>query len=459
MSWLGRVKFRLTGLVVEHFLTYDTAAFARALSELGISGGDVLMVHSSLHAHSGYRDRPIDMIKALKDAVGPHGLLVMPSMTYSDSSKAFLLRGTEMDARRSPSRMGLLTEVFRRGKDVRRSLSPTHPLVAWGDRAGMFLAGHDQTDRPFGPASPFQRLLDLDGKILCIDATPETITFTHFLEDRVMDKLLFPLYEPDLYIGKVIDPDGRLRVVPTRVLSDESRQRRREEILWQRARSQGIMRRKRIGNTRLMLLRCRELTTLVETMYANGESLFAFGMTDRPVAPDSRHASPSPILPMKHNNNPLVEIQSSLRCPRCTAELVAAGEGLRCSDCGSSVTRTRRHRRHALWSNELLLQSGAAGGNDQADRGRGARALAGDRSALHGPCQGQSRLAGRSHHRFPICVEALPRASRECQGSGSRLRSRQSHQEHRPARRAGRRSRSDLGTPAVCQAAFCTLQR
>ena len=275
MSRLGRVKFRLFGFIVERFLSYDATAFSRALSELGISGGDVLMVHSSLHAHSGYRGRPIDMIKALKDAVGPHGILVMPSMTYSDSSKAFLVRGMEMDVRRSPSRMGLLTEVFRRGKDVRRSLSPTHPLLAWGDRAEMFLAGHDQTDRPFGPASPFQRLLDLDGKILCIDAVPETITFTHFLEDRIADKLPLSLYEPDLYSGKVLDAAGRLRLVPTRVLSDESRQRRREERLWQKARSRGIMRRKKLGNTWLMLLRCRELAMLVENMYADGESLFA----------------------------------------------------------------------------------------------------------------------------------------------------------------------------------------
>jgi aminoglycoside 3-N-acetyltransferase len=196
-------------------------------------------------------------------------------MTYTDSSKAFLLRGAEMNVRRSASQMGLLTEVFRRGRDVRRSLSPTHPLLAWGGRAEHFLAGHHETDRPFGPDSPFQRLLDLDGKVLCIDAVPETVTFTHFLEDRIHDRLPFALYERERYTGKVIDADGRPHLVPTRVLSDESRRRRREDLLWKKARMLGITRRMRVGNTSLMLLRCRELTALVERMYSDGQSLFS----------------------------------------------------------------------------------------------------------------------------------------------------------------------------------------
>jgi aminoglycoside 3-N-acetyltransferase len=179
-----------------------------------------------------------------------------------------------MQVRRSPSRMGLLTEVFRRGKDVRRSLSPTHPLLAWGDRAEMFLAGHNETDRSFGPGSPFQRLLELEGKVLCIDAVPETVTFTHFLEDRIQDQLPFALYEPGHLPGRVIDADGRVHVVPTRVLSDESRKHRHEALLWEKARSQGVTRHKKLGNTKLMLLCCRDLTTLVESMHANGESLF-----------------------------------------------------------------------------------------------------------------------------------------------------------------------------------------
>ena len=275
MSLLGRLRFSLRGAVVERFLSYDATDFARALTTLGIRSGDVLMVHSSIRPASGFRGKPLDMINVLKHAVGPNGLLVMPSMTYSGSSKAFLEGGGELRVHRHPSRMGLMSEVFRRGKDTYRSLSPTHPLLAWGNGAAPFLADHHKTDRPFGPESPFARLLAMEGKILCVNAAPETITFTHFLEDRIQEKLPFALYEPACYTGRVIEADGTVHNVPTRVLSDESRRRRREEKLWRRARRTRVIHRARVGITRIEVVSCSDLTALVDTMYSEGESLFA----------------------------------------------------------------------------------------------------------------------------------------------------------------------------------------
>ncbi|MEH6814112.1 MAG: AAC(3) family N-acetyltransferase, partial [Motiliproteus sp.] len=135
------------------------------------------------------------MIQALKQAVGPQGLLVMTSMPYqNESSREFLERGGKINIRRSPSKMGLLSEVFRRNKETVRSLSPTHPLLAWGTEADAFIAGHDQASSPFGPVSPFQKLLERDAKVLCIDAPFSTVTFTHFVEDRIANNLPYPLY-------------------------------------------------------------------------------------------------------------------------------------------------------------------------------------------------------------------------------------------------------------------------
>ena len=90
-----------------------------------------------------------------------------------------------MKVGKSPSRTSLPTEVFRRGKDVQRGLSPTHPFLASGAQLETFLSDHNKTDRPFGPANPFAKLLNAEGKILCIDALNETIAFMHFLEDRI----------------------------------------------------------------------------------------------------------------------------------------------------------------------------------------------------------------------------------------------------------------------------------
>ena len=193
MSLLRQWRFRAKAAWVARFRSFDAPALSRALREMGVRQGDWLMVHAALPALSGYVGRPVELIAALKDAVGPQGLLVMPSMTYTDSSRAYLQRGEPLKLRFSPSRMGLVSEVFRRGKDVLRSASPTHPLLAWGATAESFVQGHAETDRPFGPHSPFQRLLERQAKVLCIGAGPEAITFTHFLEDRLASALQFPL--------------------------------------------------------------------------------------------------------------------------------------------------------------------------------------------------------------------------------------------------------------------------
>ncbi len=279
---LRTLKFQGRAAFIRRFRCYDAARFAQAIVALGVQPHDTLMVHGSFHALSGFDGRPVEMLGALQRAVGDEGLLVMPSMTYTDSSRDFLLRGEAMKQRFSPSRMGLLSETFRRGRNVQRSLSPTHPLLAWGADAVSFVAGHGLTDRPFGDQSPFRHLLERDAKVLCVDAVPETITFTHFLEDGLAPALPFALYDDTVLCGVVVDAKGETRRVPTRVLSDESRRRRDERPLWQRARAEGVLRERRVGNTTLRLLRCRDLQSLVQRHGADGRLMFRLDDSGRP---------------------------------------------------------------------------------------------------------------------------------------------------------------------------------
>ena len=100
------------------------------------------------------------------------------------------------------------------------------------------------------------------------------MTFVHFLEDRIQSKLPFQLYDSESYTGRVADLDGVIRLVPTRVLSDASRELRHESRLWAAAEKCRILHHRRVGNTKLMVVECRELTKLVESMYERGESFF-----------------------------------------------------------------------------------------------------------------------------------------------------------------------------------------
>lgn len=272
---LAVLRMSLKSMFVRRFFSYSPDRFSAALRRLGVRSGDVLMIHSSWSPANGFQGRPVEMIQALKDVVGPDGLLSMPSLTYqNESSSEFLRRAIPMDVRRSPSKMGLLTEVFRRGKGVLRSLSPTHPVLAWGARASEFVAGHEKALSPFGPGTPFSRLLEWGGKVLTIDAPFSTITFTHFIEDRIAPTLPFPLYEAEPLTGVVVDYDGRQREVPVRVLSAEANRLRRDERLVDVLERQSVLKRQRVGDTRLMLIDCRAFVDYVDTMVTTGWSFF-----------------------------------------------------------------------------------------------------------------------------------------------------------------------------------------
>jgi aminoglycoside 3-N-acetyltransferase len=261
--------------IVSHLLAYDTTSLRGFLARIGVREGDTLMVHSSWRTLNGFKGSPAQFCAALRESVGESGLVVMPSLTYHNQSSAdFLATGKPMDVRRSPSAMGLLTEVFRRGKDVVRSLSPTHPLLAWGRDATAFVAGHACTDRPFGPDSPFARLLERNACILCLDTGFASITFTHFVEDRLAETLGVPLYAPQPMMGVVIDLEGKRIECPTCVLSQEANQLRRESRLIDHLQRHRLLYQRRLGNSHFTWIRAADLVAGAEQLVSGGAHFF-----------------------------------------------------------------------------------------------------------------------------------------------------------------------------------------
>jgi aminoglycoside 3-N-acetyltransferase len=271
----ARLERQLKQFVVQRFFAYGKDDLLRLLIGIGVATGDTLMVHSSWRALNGFRGSPAEFNEALRNAVGDSGRVVMPSLTYHNMSSAeFLATGKPMDARRSPSAMGLLSEVFRRGKSVVRSLSPTHPLLVWGAEAERFIAGHELTNRPFGPESPFARLLEQDALILCVDTGFSSITLTHFVEDHLQDTLSVPLYEPTPLTGIVIDREGRRIECPTRVIAPAANALRREHRLVGFLTEAGTLHKKRLGNTAFLWIRAKDLLEGAEKLAHEGPHFF-----------------------------------------------------------------------------------------------------------------------------------------------------------------------------------------
>ncbi len=272
------LKRRVKAVLSRTWWAYDGAALIDALRTMGVAAADTVMVHSSWREHNGFSGKPADVAGALRQLVGEDGLLVMPSMPYHNMSTAqFLARGKPLDVRRTPSMMGMVSESFRRSDGVVRSLSPTHPLVAWGRDSHAFVAGHELTDEPFGRESPFARLLQRDAWLLGLDAPFASFTFTHHVEVLTSQALLFPLYEPEALPATVIDPTGRRIECRVRVISEHAHRARREERLVAELHRRGSWRQRRVGNTDLLLIRAQDVLQAASGLVVSGQHFFEIG--------------------------------------------------------------------------------------------------------------------------------------------------------------------------------------
>lgn len=167
-------------------LTISRADLVGLLHEAGVAEGDTAMLHSSLQRSARVEGRrsaeKIETVtRAMLDAVGAGGRLVMPTFTYS------FCEGEPYDARTTPSTVGQLTEAFRSRPGVRRSWDPIFSTAVAGAvprewETRLFAPGDVDC---FGPRSVFALLLEQDALLLFYDVSFELCTFVHHVEQAL----------------------------------------------------------------------------------------------------------------------------------------------------------------------------------------------------------------------------------------------------------------------------------
>lgn len=216
------MKRRLKQLVRTYhrmFFAFTPADLKGALRDLGVVPGDVLMVHSAFDRFLGFHGGPLDVIRALQEVVGPGGALMMPTIPFRGTAIAYALGDPVFDVRQTVSRMGLITEVFRRSPGVIRSIHPTHSVAVWGSRADVIIAGHEHAETPCGRGTPYGRLLECNGKILLAGVPPSTMTFCYFVVEELEPRLAVPVLTQERYPMRWKDRDGTVRVSQLRLFA------------------------------------------------------------------------------------------------------------------------------------------------------------------------------------------------------------------------------------------------
>jgi aminoglycoside 3-N-acetyltransferase len=153
--------------------TLSVAAVSEQLRALGVRMGGVLLVHTSYRNLRPIEGGPLGLVAALRDALGPHGTLVMPTMT--DGQSIF-------DPRSTPSvDMGVTAELFWRSPGVLRSTHPGGSFAAAGPLAERICAPQPLAP-PHGPDSPPGRVHELGGQIALLGVSHSESTTLHVAE-------------------------------------------------------------------------------------------------------------------------------------------------------------------------------------------------------------------------------------------------------------------------------------
>ena len=234
-------------------------ALVRQLLDLGVTPGGVLLVHTAFSRVKPVEDGPLGLVAALREALGPEGTLVMPSMS-DDDDRPF-------DPRTTPcAGMGVVADTFWRLPGVLRSDSP-HAFAAFGPQAARITAPHP-VELPHGLDSPAGRVYALDGQVLLLGVDHDANTTIHLAEWLAGVRYRRPKHATILEDGRPIRVDYRE--------IDHCCQNFRLVGTWLAAR--GLERQGPVGHALARLVRSRDVVVVVTEHVRQDETAFLHPM-------------------------------------------------------------------------------------------------------------------------------------------------------------------------------------
>jgi aminoglycoside N3'-acetyltransferase len=152
-----------------------------ALQSVGLRKGDGVMVHSALQFLGLPEGGPSIYYEALYAVLGigeGTGTLVVPTFNFG------FARGELFDQATTPAEeMGVFPEYVRQQPGVLRSPHPMQSIAALGHHAED-LCSRD-TSSAFDPGSAFERMIELDFKLLLLGADVRFTSLVHYPEQRM----------------------------------------------------------------------------------------------------------------------------------------------------------------------------------------------------------------------------------------------------------------------------------
>jgi aminoglycoside 3-N-acetyltransferase len=167
----------------------------RELRAMGLSNGDVVMLHTSLSSLGNVIGGADSVVLALQEVLGSEGtVMALASWDHAppDDDRgwtpavkaAYMSDPPAFDVAVSASAryVGRVPERIRTWPGAVRSDHPEASFVALGGKA-TWLTEAQPIDHAYGPGSPLAKMLELGGAILTLGAPLESITMLHHAEE------------------------------------------------------------------------------------------------------------------------------------------------------------------------------------------------------------------------------------------------------------------------------------
>jgi aminoglycoside 3-N-acetyltransferase len=257
-----------------------TEQLAESLKRIGLSRGDRVAVHTSYRAIGPVAGGPLAVVRTLMDLLGPEGTLVMPVFTDYPTG-VFRIGETRSDC-------GIITELFWRTPGVRRSLHPSHSAAAWGDRADWIVAAHEEGRTALGVDSPFDRLAQLDGKVLLAGVGQKRNSMVHVGEAHARPAYLPIPFSPEFAVPvRYEDRSGRAH---TMMIEECPGCSENFGVVGRRMERNGLLREGKVGNAASTIMRAPDVIRTVAELLAEDPACLLCREPKCPFCPAARRA-------------------------------------------------------------------------------------------------------------------------------------------------------------------------
>ncbi len=229
-------------------ITFNELVFY--FKEIGLVEGDVLLVHSSYKSLGDIVGGPQTIIDALCSILLPKGTLIVPNFNFDFCS------GQPFDIMKTPSQMGIISEMVRKNRESKRNLHPVYSFSFLGNLTEKL--SKLTYESSYGKESIFYKLRELNAKIMTIGLPyNNSMTFFHHIEEMEgCDYRFFKEFNGKITNEKNETYDGKITIfVRDLEKGVETSVDRMEEIL----KNEGIIKIKKIGNSRIQIAAANDI--------------------------------------------------------------------------------------------------------------------------------------------------------------------------------------------------------